>query len=53
MTQSAQRYQVRLIDGTTIDNLSYEEATKYFYSHASSSVRPWPVQEYVPPGFQK
>ena len=48
-----QLYRVTLIDGTTIDGLTYKEATKYFYSHASSTIKPWPVQEYVPPGAQK
>lgn len=48
-----QLYRVTLIDGTTIDDLTYEEATKYFYSHASSSVKPWPVKEYRPPGAQQ
>lgn len=42
-------YQVRLINGTVIDNLNYEEAMKYFYSHAGSRVRPWPVKEYQAP----
>lgn len=49
MNQAEQRYQVRLINGRTIDDLSYEEATEYFYSHASSSVRPWPIREYHAP----
>jgi len=50
---SEQLYRVTLIDGTTIDDLTYDEANEYFYSHASSSVKPWPVKEYVPPGTKK
>jgi len=50
---SEQLYRVNLIDGTTIDGLTYEEATKYFYGYAGSTVKPWPVQEYVPPGTKK
>ena len=56
-----QLYRITLIDGTTIDNLTYDEVTKYFYSHASSkaspccishagsAVEPWPVTEYRAP----
>ena len=43
------KYQVILIDGRTIDDLSHEVATQYFYSHAGCKVRPWPVQEYKAP----
>ena len=50
---SEQLYRVTLIDGATIDGLTYEEANRYFYDYASSTVKPWPVQEYVPPGAQK
>ena len=50
---SEQLYRVTLIDGTTIDGLTHEEATKYFYGYAGSTVKPWPAQEYVPPGAQK
>lgn len=42
-------YQVILLDGRTIDGLSHEVATQYFYSHAGSKIRPWPVQEYKAP----
>ena len=44
-----QLYRVTLIDGTTIDGLSYEEANEYFYSHAGSTIKPWPVREYKAP----
>ena len=44
-----QLYRVTLIDGTTIDGLTHEEATAYFYSHAGSTVKPWPVTEYRAP----
>lgn len=43
------KYRVTLIDGTIIEDLTHEEATKYFYSHASSRVEPWPVEEYKAP----
>ena len=44
-----QLYRVTLIDGTTIDDLTHEEAAAYFYSHAGSTVKPWPVTEYRAP----
>ncbi len=46
---SIRKYRVTLIDGTIIENLTYEEATAYFYSHASSRVEPWPVEAYKAP----
>ena len=46
---SEQLYRVTLIDGTTIDGLTYEEADKYFYGYAGSTVKPWPVTEYRAP----
>ena len=50
---SEQLYRVILIDGTSIKGLTYEEANGYFYLYAGSTVKPWPVQEYVPPGTKK
>jgi len=50
---SEQLYRVTLIDGSTIEGLTYDEANEYFYGYAGSSVQPWPVQEYVPPGTKK
>ena len=44
-----QKYQVQLIDGKKINDLSYDEATEYFYKYAGSVVRPWPVREYKAP----
>jgi len=43
------KFRVTLIDGTIIENLTHEEATKYFYSHASSRVEPWPIERYKAP----
>jgi len=42
-------YRVTLISGKTIDNLSFDEAMKYFFSHAGSTIKPWPVKEYKAP----
>ena len=44
-----QLYRVTLIDGTTIDDLTHEEAAAYFYSHSGFTVKPWPVTEYRAP----
>ena len=44
-----QKYQVTLINGKKINDLTHEEATKYFYEYAGCVVRPWPVQEYKAP----
>ena len=44
-----QKYQVRLIDGSVVNNLSYEQATEYFFKYAGSVVKPWPVQPYKAP----
>lgn len=49
MKNDEQKYQARLIDGSTVDNLSFEEAKEFFYSHAGSSIRPWPIKEYKAP----
>ena len=50
MTKTNQQlYQVRLISGRTIDNLTHEQATDYFYRYAGSMVRPWPVKPYKAP----
>ena len=46
---SEQLYRVTLIDGTTIDGLTYEAANKYFYGYAGSTIKPWPVTEYRAP----
>ncbi len=46
---SQQKYQVTLINGEKINDLTHEEATEYFYKYAGSTVRPWPVQEYKAP----
>ena len=40
MTTQPPRYEVQLISGKVIKDLSYEEANKLFYSHAGSVVRP-------------
>lgn len=50
MSAQLDRFQVTLISGKIIEDLTHEEATKYFYSHASSRVEPWPVRRYTPPG---
>ena len=42
-------YQVQLIDGSVVNNLTYEEANEYFFKYAGSVVRPWPVREYKAP----
>ena len=44
-----QTYQVQLIDGSIINDLTYEEADEYFFKYAGSVVRPWPVREYKAP----
>ena len=44
-----QRYQVRLINGKVVNDLTHEQATEYFYKYAGSVVRPWPVREYKAP----
>ena len=44
-----QRYQVQLIDGSIVNDLTYKEANEYFFKYAGSVVRPWPVQEYKAP----
>ena len=44
-----QLYSVTLINGKVIYGLTYEKATDYFYSHAGSVVRPWPIKEYKAP----
>ena len=44
-----QKYQVQLIDGSIVNDLTYEEATEYFFKYAGSVVRPWPVREYKAP----
>ena len=36
MTERRPRYEVQLISGKVIKDLSYEEANKLFYSHAGS-----------------
>ena len=46
---SDQKYQVQLIDGSIVNDLTYEEATQYFFKYAVSVVRPWPVREYKAP----
>jgi len=42
-------YQVQLINGSVVSNLTYEQATEYFFKYAGSVVRPWPVREYKAP----
>ena len=49
MTTRPTRYEVQLISGKVIKDLSYEEATKLFYSHASSVVRPYGFPPYKAP----
>ena len=44
-----QRYQVQLINGKIVNDLTYDEAMEYFYKYAGSAVRPWPVREYKTP----
>jgi len=46
---SQQLYRVTLINGKVVDNLTYEQATEYFYRYAGSTVRPWPVTPYKAP----
>ena len=49
MTTRRPRYEVQLISGKVVKDLSYEEATKLFYSHAGSVVRPYGFQPYKAP----
>ena len=48
MTKTS-RYEVQLISGKVIKDLSYEEANKLFYSHAGSVVRPYGFAPYKAP----
>ena len=48
MTENS-RYEVQLISGKVIKDLSYEEANKLFYSHAGSVVRPHGFAPYKAP----
>ena len=43
------KYRVTFIDGTVVEDLTHEEATEFFYSHASSRIEPWPVEKYKAP----
>ena len=43
------RYEVQFINGKVVKDLSYEEATKLFYSHAGSVVRPHGFPPYKAP----
>lgn len=47
--QTKQLYQVQLLSGKIIENLTHEQATDYFYRYAGSMVRPWPVTPYKAP----
>ena len=49
MTERRTRYEVQLISGKVIKDLSYEEANKLFYSHAGSVVRPYGFAPYKAP----
>ena len=46
-------YQIELQDGSTIDNLTFEEANKLFLASTNrgevKACRPWPVAEYKAP----
>ena len=49
MTTQPSRYEVQLISGKVIKDLSYEEANKLFYSHAGSVIRPYGFPPYKAP----
>jgi len=49
MTARRPRYEVQFINGKVVKDLSYEEATKLFYSHAGSVVRPYGFAPYKAP----
>ena len=49
MTTRRPRYEVQLISGKVVKDLSYEEATELFYSHAASVVRPYGYAPYKAP----
>lgn len=49
MTTRRPRYEVQFISGKVVKDLTYEEATKLFYSHAGSVVRPYGYAPYKAP----
>ena len=49
MAERCPRYEVQFISGKVVKGLSYDEATKLFYSHAGSVVRPYGFQPYKAP----
>ena len=47
--QQRPRFEVELISGKRIKGVTYEEATKLFYSHAGSVIRPYGFEAYKAP----